>query len=58
MGRSGRVLLEVGRERGERRELGTGEMSGEGWAELGALVRDSSSLRVCDCQPYWTLTIA
>ena len=50
MGRSGRVLLEVGRERGERRELVRGE--------VGALVRDSSSVRVCDCQPFWTLTMA
>ena len=52
IGRSGCVLLEVGRERGEGR-MDVVEI-GEGWAE----VRVSSSVRVWDCQPCWTLTMA
>ena len=45
----GWVLLDVGRERGECREVVVGEMRGEVRAEL--LVRVSSSVRLCDSQP-------
>lgn len=50
MGRSGMVLLDVGRERGERR-VDAGDVKGEGLVE----VRVSSSGRECDSRPFWTL---